>query len=94
MARCTFYVQIEPEWSAYTDKNGDLVLRTIKAKRMTQQRPNEPLGGSVMVKLTVEVPDSAFMPLRPEAVIVVPESFVKENPIEVVAEDAHEPAVP
>jgi hypothetical protein len=94
MARCTFYVQIEPEWSAYAAKNGDPVLRAIKAKRMTQSRPNDPLGGSVMVKLTVEVPDGAFMPLRPEAVIVVPENFVKQNPIQVIAEDPDEPAVP
>jgi hypothetical protein len=93
MARCTFYVQIEPEWSAYASHNGDPQLRTIKAKRMTQSRPSDPLGGSVMVKMTVEVPDSAFMPLRPEAIVVVPENFVKDNPIEVIVEDANEQAV-
>lgn len=89
MARCTFYVQIEPEFSAYASRDGDPQLRGIKAKRMTQSRPSDPLGGSVLVKLTVEVPDGAFMPLRPEAVVVIPENFVKDNPVHVVAEDVN-----
>lgn len=94
MARCTFYVQIEPEWNQYSHaKNGDLILHSIKAKRITQSRPDSPLSSTITVKLTVEVPDSAFQPLRPEAVIVIPESFVQENPVEVVAEDASNPPV-
>lgn len=75
----TFYVQVEPEW--FTSSR----LRGAKAIRLTQSKPNPPKGGTVTCKLTVRLPSSAFLPLRPEAVIVVPEGMVIENPIEVEA---------
>jgi hypothetical protein len=58
--------------------------------RMTTRRPDRPKGGTVTVKLTLDIPDSAFYPLSPEAVIVVPESMVLVTPIQVIAEDPQE----
>lgn len=83
----TFYVQIEPEWSRYPNENGDKTVSAIKAIAVTQKQPRSPRGGTLSMKLSVEVPDGAFMPLRPEAVIVIPEGMAIVNPIEVTVED-------
>jgi hypothetical protein len=85
----TFYVQIEPEFSRWNvDKNGDSILQSIKAVALTQKRPDRPRPGVVVAKLTVRVPDGAFMPLRPEVIVTVPEGMVTTHPIEVEAGDA------
>lgn len=82
----TFYAQVEPEW--YRSRTGaDPMLRGIKVVTITQKKPARPKGGTVTVKLTIRVPDAAFLPLRPEAIVVVPENMTEVNPIEVIAED-------
>lgn len=82
----TFYAQVEPEWGhAYGDHEPP--LRRVKVVRMTQTKPGRPLGGTVMVKLTLRIPESAFRPLRPEAVVVIPEDSTVAQPIEVEAVD-------
>lgn len=82
----TFYAQVEPEWGhAYLDN--DPPLRRVKVVRMTQSKPSRPIGGTVMVKLTLRIPESAFRPLRPEAVVVIPEDSTVVQPIEVEAVD-------
>lgn len=83
----TFYVQIEPIWSRWTNASGDKVLNSIKAVGITQTRPTRPRSGVIVAKLTLRVPGSAFMPLRPEAIVVVPEDMVITSPLEVAAED-------
>jgi len=91
MAKTTFYVQIEPTFGRYNwDKDK---LTGIKAKSVTQSRPTQAKGrsGSIVVKLTLDIPDAAFMPLAPEAVITVPSEMVSV-PIDVAAIDPHQPA--
>lgn len=83
----SFYVQIEPEWSRWRNGDGTCDLVGIKAVAMTQKRPASQRGGTALVKLTVRIPDAAFLPLRPEVVIVVPEDMVVTKPIEVEASD-------
>ena len=85
----TFYVQVEPEWSTYP-VHGEKTLRGAKAARLTQTRPGKPVGGTVLVKLTVRLPAGAFLPLRPEAVVVIPEGLTEVQPVEVIAEDPHQ----
>ena len=82
-----FFIQIEPEWSGYVQHDGMRSLRGIKAVALTQSRPNRQKGGTALVKLTVRIPDAAFLPLRPDVVIVIPEDMVTAAPIEVIAED-------
>ncbi len=82
----TFYAQVEPEWSTYITSNGERALRGAKVVTITQKKPTRPKGGTVLVKLTIRVPESAFMPLRPEAIVVVPEDMVQTNPIVVEVE--------
>lgn len=47
-------------------------------------------SGTVEVKFTVETPKAAFVPLRPEAVVIVPESMTTPHPVEVKAQNADE----
>jgi hypothetical protein len=83
----TFYAQVEPEWGYGRDANGERRLAGAKVARITQKRPGSPIAGTVMVKLTIRVPRSAFLPLRPAAVVVIPEDMTVTTPVEVVAED-------
>jgi hypothetical protein len=87
MAKATFYVQVEPIWSRVIRADGEHYLTSIKAERITKSRPARPLPGSVTVKLTLDIPNAAFYPLRPEVVVVVPDSLVQANPIRVEVED-------
>jgi hypothetical protein len=88
----TFYAQVEPEWSSYVQADGQRRLKGAKVMRITQSRPARPVGGTVLVKLTLRLPTGAFLPLRPEAVVVIPDSLTEANPVEVIAEDPHRPA--
>lgn len=61
-------------------------LRFAKA---TNKRPTSTPEGSVVVRIRVIIPRSAFEPLRPDATIEVPEEMVSRNAeISVEAEDA------
>lgn len=79
----TFYLQVEPIWGG--SYGGNRLLRGAKASRLSQNRPGRPLGGTVLVKLSVLVPRAAFLPLRPEAVIVIPEDMTEVQPVHVEA---------
>lgn len=84
MARTTFYAQVKPTfWNSWGDQRPR--VQAINVVKTTQKKPKAQLGGTVMVKLTLDIPDEAFLPLEPEAVIVVPASLVTAKPIEVEA---------
>lgn len=87
----TFYVQLEPEWSNYwRDADGEAVLSGVSAARMTKKRPDRPKSGTVTAKLTMVLPASAFLPLRPAAVITVPADALETTPLEVIVERPEE----
>ena len=80
----TLYVQIEPTFYSWGDPPK---LAGISAVRMTQKRPRSQLPGTAVVRLTVRIPDVAFMPLRPEAVVEIPADLVVIEPLYVEAGD-------
>ncbi|QDZ15799.1 hypothetical protein [Humibacter ginsenosidimutans] len=85
------YLQVQPEISGYSWERDTIAsVKGAKVVGSTQNRSQRPKPGTVEVKLTVEIPKSAFLPLRPEAIVVVPESLTAPHPIEVEAEDANE----
>lgn len=87
----TFYVQLEPDWSHYMrDADGESVLVAASAARMTKKRPDRPKPGTVTAKLTMVLPASAFLPLRPAAVITVPADALETTPLEVTVEPLEE----
>lgn len=85
------YLQIEPEWSDYYRRQGRLddpnALVGAKGVAITQKKPGKQRPGTVLVKLTVRIPVAAFLPLRPEAVLVIPDDMTTHEPLEVLAED-------
>ena len=84
----TFYAQVRPTFSTWRKTpTGDHAVESAAVERVTQKRPARPVPGTVLVKLTIRLPKAAFYPLRPEAVVVVPESLAEANPIEVEALD-------
>lgn len=85
----TVYLQVDPEWRAgyWRDASDNLILGGAKVVRHTLQRPTKPKPGTVLVKVTLRVPAGAFLPLRPGAVVIVPESLTETTPVEVTVED-------
>ena len=94
--KTTCYLQVEPTF--YRWGSGDPTLREIRVKRVTQSRPRDPIPGSVIVKLTIDIADEAFLPLKPEATVVIPVThtepvLVESEPVEVLPEaDSQVPA--
>lgn len=81
--KTTVYLQVEPHISRYSGKPD-----SMHVARTTSSKPKKPLGGTVTVKVTLDIPVEAFMPLEPEATIVIPAAMIQPNPIEVEAGDA------
>jgi hypothetical protein len=82
----TFYAQVEPDWG-WAPSGQDRPVRGAKVVAITQKRPGKQKSGTVLTKLTIRLPKAAFMPLRPEAIVVIPEDMTVTEPVEVIAED-------
>jgi hypothetical protein len=80
----TFYAQVQPQFYYF---RGEERVRSAKVVGLTQQRPANPRRGVVVTKLTIRIPEAAFLPLRPEAIVVIPEDMTAPYPVEVTAED-------
>lgn len=84
----TMYVQLAPEFHGWlTDAAGNHILERAKLANATIKAPEKQKPGTVLLKLTVRVPAGAFLPLSPEAVVVIPEGMTVTEPIEVEAGD-------
>lgn len=86
--KATVYLQVQPEFSRLVHlRDTPASVRDAKIVGYTQNRAKKPRSGVVEVKIAIEIPKAAFLPLRPEAVVVIPETMTTPHPIEVVAED-------
>lgn len=84
----TMYVQLAPEWDRWGhDDAGNQILEKAKLANATIKKPEVQKPGTVLLKLTVRVPAGAFLPLAPQAVVVIPEGMTVTEPIEVEAGD-------
>ncbi len=90
--KTTGYLQIEPDWNDYYshDRDDPSYLRGAKVVGVTQKRSRQPRAGVVEIAVTIEIPSSAFVPLRPEATIVIPEGLTIQHPVVVEAADPNE----
>lgn len=85
------YLQVEPELSHFAGRELTISdIRDAKVVNATQTRPRKPKPGTIVVKITLEVPKAAFLPLAPEALVVIPESLTTPHPITVDATDPNE----
>ena len=78
------YAQVEPIWR-YSDRTLAKSLRGASVVRLTQSHPRQPIGGTVLVKLSLRLPRDAFLPLQP-AMLVVPPGYAHATLLEEVAE--------
>lgn len=77
----TVYLQIEPVWSY----DGSKVVGG-KVVRYTQKPPQDgQRGGTVLVKLALALPESAFEPLEPAYRVEIPDGFTHTEPVNVEA---------
>lgn len=76
------YAQIEPSWR-YGDRTLAKSLSGASVVRLTQTHPRQPIGGTVLVRLALRIPASAFLPLQPPA-LVVPEGATEPILLQVV----------
>ncbi|MEA1264226.1 hypothetical protein MicroSTF_14375 [Microbacterium sp. STF-2] len=92
--RATVYLQVQPEytWRAKQRHEYDSpsAIEGAKVIGSTQNKAQKPKPGTVEVKITVELPKGVFLPLRPEAIVVIPETLTQPHPITVEAADANE----
>lgn len=88
--KATVYLQVAPELSRHWPADDPRSILSARVVNSTQKRATKPQAGTVEVKITVEIPKGAFLPLRPEAIIVVPESMTTPHPMQVEAHDANE----
>jgi hypothetical protein len=87
--RATVYLQVQPEFSRF-DRDSPAGVRAAKVVGSTMNRSQHPKPGTVEVKITIELPKAAFLPLRPEAIVIIPESLTTPHPVEVEALDPNE----
>lgn len=82
-----FYVVVEPQWKHrhYADAQGRPILDGARAAKITQTKPTVTKGG-VVTKLTLRFPASSFLPLQPEAVVVI-----QPGEAETITVTAHDP---
>lgn len=92
--KATVYLQVQPEYSWWAKNRREFdnpkAIEGAKVVGSTQNKSQKPKPGTVEVKITVELPKGAFLPLRPEAIVVIPESLTQPHPVEVEAQDANE----
>lgn len=79
------YLVVEPTWSGGRDGQGRPILGGGKVVKHTVTPPSLQRSG-VAVKITLRIPASSFLPLQPEAVVVL-----RETDIETVVVEAEHP---
>ena len=88
--KATGYIQVRPDWNNWSDHTSARDVRGARAVRLTQKRSATPEPGTVEVKVTLELPKAAFLPLMPEAIVVVPADLTVAHPVQVEATDPRE----
>lgn len=71
----TAYLIIEGERYRWDSEGAPVRGARIAGSR--KKKPSQLTGDQVVVKVTVRLPKAAFEPLRPEALVVVPEELVQ-----------------
>jgi hypothetical protein len=67
---------------------GDKVVHAAKVARVTQNPPAQLSKDQVAVRVTIRLPAKAFDPLKPEALVVIPEELI-QHPVEVEATEGN-----
>lgn len=71
--KVSLYVQIEPRWGEYRFNRDE--LQTVRVAKVTKTRPDEPLPGCIVTKVTLDVPADCFEMQAVEADVPVPSAI-------------------
>lgn len=87
------YLLVEPTWRDHRyswnkDDQGRQILDGAKVVKATQKRPSVGPKGGVITKITMRFEAGAFLPLQPEAIVVI---GVNDSETIVVTTEAPEP---
>lgn len=88
-----FFATVKPTFGTrYVQQVGTVdCVKSIRVTNITQKRPAKPDG--VVVQLRLRFNEAAFLPLKPSAVIEIPDSMVLiAQDIEVIADDPNDDA--
>lgn len=66
--KTTFYIQFEGVPSYW---NEDKIAK-VKARRITIKAPDKTIPRGIVVKMTVDIPEGAFLPFEPSVDITIP----------------------
>lgn len=72
---------------AYLTVEKDRYPFDAKVVKSTQSKPSAVHENQIVVKVELQIPNKAFDPLEPQAIVVVPEHLVERGPVEVEAVD-------
>lgn len=89
--RATAYliVRADRRYGVTDPETGLRSVTSIKVAGSRAGRPSRLERDEIAVKVTVEIPDAAFAPFTPAALVVVPADLALPGPIEVEATDAN-----
>lgn len=74
------YVVLEGQRRSYNPE----FVKSAKATRVTQKKPNTLVGDEIAVRVTFRIPAAAFNAIQPQAIVDIPEDLI-QHPIEAVA---------
>lgn len=69
--KVSLYVQIEPRWHRWREDEVD----SVRIAKVTKTRPDEPLPGCIVTKVTLDVPADCFEMQAVEADVPVPSAI-------------------
>lgn len=93
MSTTTAFLIVQAVRKSHGRSDLDTGLRPIDSIRVVASRQNRPSRlerDQIAVKIQLEIPDSAFGPVTPSAVVRIPESYVSRADVEVEGLDATE----
>jgi len=89
------FAQVEAtRFTTRYDSNQKKSMPTVDGARVvaiTQKRPDKPKSGCIVVELTIRIPEAAFLPMQPTAIIDIPDTFTAVSAlIEADVEDVND----
>lgn len=91
--RATAYIVAKAtryQWGTPDPETGLNRIDAVRAIAIRRSRPSKLERDEIAIKVTIEIPDAAFNPITPSALIVVPTDLALPGPIGVEAVDAND----
>lgn len=85
------YLQVEPtfkSWVGASQRDEESSIAGARVVNVTQTRPTKPKPGAIILKVNLQISVAAFVSLKPEATVVIPESLTTPVPVVVEAADS------